>query len=66
MSEIIELIESHGIDLIQLQHALKKRPGDPPGKLSAQSISLIVLGVVEQEWARREQQKTGHDESPAS
>ena len=54
MSDIIDRISSYGIDLVQLQHTIKKRPGDPPGTLSAQSISLIVLGVVEEEWARRE------------
>ena len=54
MSDIIDRISSYGIDLAQLQHTIKKRPGKPPGTLSAQSISLIVLGVVEEEWARRE------------
>jgi len=63
--DIIERIESYGVDLIQLQHAIKKRAGKPPGQLSAQSISMIVLGAVEEEWSglpqpRSDDDATGH------
>lgn len=51
--DIIERIESFGIDLDQFRQVLKKRPGPLEGKWSAQSISLIALGVVEEEWKRR-------------
>jgi hypothetical protein len=50
--DVIARLEDHGIDLEQMEHVLKKRPGRPPGPLSETSISLLVLGVVEDEWRR--------------
>jgi len=53
MCDIIDRIESQGIDREQFLQVLKKRPGKPAGKWSAASINLIVLGIVEDEWAKR-------------
>ncbi len=53
MCEIIERIEANGVGLEQLEQVLKKRPGPVTGQMSAYSITLIVLGVVEEEWRRR-------------
>ncbi len=53
MCDIIERIESYEIDLEQLQQAMKKRPGKPSGRWSAPSITMLVLGIVEDEWQRR-------------
>ena len=54
MCDVITRLESHGIDLEQMEHVLKKRPGRPPGSLSETSISLLVLSVVEDEWRKRQ------------
>lgn len=54
MCDIIESIEAQGIELEHLQQAMKKSPGDPGGRWSAASITLLVLGVVEQVWAAQE------------
>ena len=54
MCGIIDSVASYGITLPDLEHVLKKRPGDPPGKLSAHSITLVVLGAVEQEWRQHQ------------
>jgi len=53
MCGIIERIESFGIDLDQLSGAMEGRRGPKPGARSAHSITLIVLGVVEDEWKKR-------------
>lgn len=53
MCDVIERIESFGIDLEQLEQAMEKRPGPRVGRWSPQSIGLIILGVVEEEWRRR-------------
>ncbi len=53
MCDIIDRIESFGVDYEQLAVVLKKRPGPLQGNRSEASISLIVLGVVEAEWATR-------------
>ena len=53
MCDIIERIESHGIDREQFLQVLKKRPGPLTGKWSEASITLIILGVIDEEWARR-------------
>ena len=53
MCDVIQQIESAGVSLEQLEQVLKKRPGPIAGKYSAYSITLIVLGVVEREWAQR-------------
>jgi hypothetical protein len=53
MCNIIDRIESYEIDLEQLQQALQKRPGKPAGRWSTPSITLLVLGIVEDEWQRR-------------
>lgn len=46
MCDVIERIEAFGIDLEQLR--ARKGPGR-----SGLSITLIVMGVVEDEWRRR-------------
>lgn len=46
MCDIIERIEAHGIDLEQL--VARKGPNR-----SGLSITLIVMGVVEDEWKHR-------------
>lgn len=54
MCDIIERVESFGINREQLQQALRMRPGPVSGKWSAASISLVVLGVVEEAWSAAE------------
>lgn len=54
MCSVIDRVESYGITRADLEHVLKKRSGDPQGKLSAHSITLVVLGAVEDEWKQRQ------------
>ena len=53
MCDIIERIESFGVDLENLEQVSKKRRGPMAGTWSAHSITLMVLGVVEEEWKTR-------------
>ncbi len=55
MCDIAERIESSGIDSEQFMQVLEKRQAPTTGKWSAHSITLIVLGVVEDERKRRPQ-----------
>jgi hypothetical protein len=57
--DIIERIESFGIDREQLSRVLKKDPRPLTGSRSAASITLIVLGVVEEQWQKRSAPRSG-------
>jgi hypothetical protein len=53
MCDVIERIESFGIDHEQFIQVMKSRKGPKVGRWSAHSITLIVLGVVDEEWKSR-------------
>jgi len=59
MCDIIERIESQGVTLEALQQVMKKRGGPLQGKWSAFSITMMVLGAVEEEWVRRAEEPKG-------